>query len=618
MKLLPFVHRFTVAFPRAIAAHRSTRRPRGAHSALLASAVAAGTVVSGCTENYYDTKDIFPLAKPDAAVTHAPGTGALPTATAKPVDDAGATGPDAGDAEVGDAATDAAEPLSPPDATPGDTGTAPEDAGDASSADAYVGPLEPGAPIVNTTPAQQADFELFGEIANHYWFVVDPAQVELMNSRWEPPAQDIYSPAGNGSKVTYADHLLVTRASDGLTADYGKLQVRLVGSSTFAPWEAKRIPNIKIDADEFTDGLRVGGFEHFRFNNAQIGTIFREKFILDMFKKLNYPSLKTQYAWVGSSVWGPGIEVPYIMVESYKRPFCEAWASELGGGCENMWEGYGDPFDSGYGYGGNYFENPEYCQFDSCSSTRANEARTALALAPQGEGFKAATSDYVDWPSFHKYQCDLWILQIYDDALHVGNNVVLVERTDGKFQYLPWSVDISLSGYSQSLAGNTAIARGCQGDSQCWADTLSTCEAEIEAFIAADPVGVLDGLYADLGAAGMLRNGDDGFYEDLRRLLEARVENLPADLDDNRDPNPYGYGNDCERFYGYGFELCGDHCVPFGQCQLCEPEAPPVVADAGIADGGPADAGSAPGDAASTDAAVPVDPPVCVEPGYYL
>jgi hypothetical protein len=124
---------------------------------------------------------------------------------------------------------------------------------------------------------------------------------------------------------------VTTPAPDSKTADDGKVQVKIVGPSTQRPWTRRSIPNLNVDFDEFVEGQRIGGFEHLRFNNAQVGSIFRERLTLELFARLGYPAPRATYAWVSSNVWGPNVAIPYIVVERYKRSFCERWADEIGG-----------------------------------------------------------------------------------------------------------------------------------------------------------------------------------------------------------------------------------------------------------------------------------------------
>ena len=153
----------------------------------------------------------------------------------------------------------------------------------------------------------------------------------------------------------------------------------------------------------------------------------------------------------------------------------------------------------------------------------------------------------------------------------------MMERTDGKFQHLPYSIDISLGQewYPEvSLAGGSLLARGCQSDPQCWDDTITSCEGVLDAFIAANPIAMLDANYALLSQQGMLRDGDEARYKSIASYLARRIVELPVELELNREgPPPTDF---CE----FPFVLCGDVCMFPEECLVCEPEPEPV--DAGV------------------------------------
>jgi len=420
-------------------------------------------------------------------------------------------------------------------------------------------PLEDAYPDAPRPDVDVSSHELepFAEPGARFWLAVSERQLELMNEGVsgggvvldEPLDGDLYSP-GNRS-ATFVDHLLVTAPGEnGRTADYGRVQAKLVGQSTRRPWNERSIPNLNLDADHFVDGQRIGGFEHLRLNNAQVGSIFREHVTLELFRRLGYPAPLSTYVWVESNVWGKDVAIPYVLVERYKTSFCERQAEALGGGCVNMWEFAGDFAQDG-GPGpiplaqpapglpvASVFDDPDNCQLERCDNTRVKELEALLRSAPPGEGFEAATEAFVDWPSFQRFQCLSWMFATGDDAIDGLNDVVLVERADGKFQYLPYSVDLSLGQswvVEVPLAGQNVLASGCQADQSCWAGTVATCEALIEELVELDPVAVLDGTYDQLGSHGMLRDGDEARYEFLRAWFEARLASLPDELERNRE-----------------------------------------------------------------------------------
>jgi hypothetical protein len=293
-------------------------------------------------------------------------------------------------------------------------------------ADAGAGGTTSGVflPIPTSSP-DELDMDTFGVVGNRYWLEASEEQVTRMNAHYTTPLRDRYTSPGAGDP-TFVDHLLVTTAGDNpQTADLGKVQVRLVGNTTARLWTRTTLPNFKLDADEFVPQNRIGGEEHLRLNNAVTGTIFREKLVYDVFNRLGYPAPRASFAWVSGSVWGPGIAVPYVVVESYKGPFCERHADQLGGRCPNIWEfGFGDLGFSGL------LEDPENCQLRECDPGRAVELVRLVASTVPGVGFKEALGAWVDWSAFHRYQCLSWALELADDHLRLSN-VVLVERGDG-------------------------------------------------------------------------------------------------------------------------------------------------------------------------------------------
>jgi hypothetical protein len=502
-------------------------------------------------------------------------------------------GPDAGVVSTAPLEPPGQSEPAPVDPRPGIEASAEGEAPLGGEVDAGIPLASLGMPVADVSPSALA-VDVFGVLGNHYWFQVSPEQLELMNAPYLGGNYgDIYTPYGS-PEPPYVDHLWVTSAGDAPhTADFGKVQVRLVGQSTGRPWTEDTLPNFKLDLDEFVEKGRIGGLEHLRLNNAVVGSIYREKLTFDLYRALGYPAPRTAYAWVSGSVWGADIDVPYIAVEAYKPQFCELREADLGGGCVNMWEFYGDIGAGALGVADN-------CQFSDCEPTRALEFEDAVAATPFGDGYKEALVDWLDWDAFHRFQCLSWILGTGDDVLHNLNNLVLVERADGRFQHLPYSVDISLGQEWYPvvpLGGSSTLAMGCQSDTECWADTIATCEVLIDAFTNAAPVAMLDAIHAELEQAGMLRSGDEARYTALRRHIEQRLVDLPLELEDNRDGPSYGEG--CP----FPLLQCGESCVLFPEdCVLCEP-APPEelpedddgaagdIADAGADESTPDDTG---------------------------
>jgi hypothetical protein len=475
-------------------------------------------------------------------------------------------------------------------------------------------PYYPDAPIADT-PVADFELDLFGTPGNRYWFGVSEQQLEAMNKGDQggcPFCGGMYTPGDSGDAANYVDHLWVTTAGEEpRTADYGKVQVKIVGQSSRQPWDPNSIPNLNIDADQFVKNQRIAGYEHLRFSNGQVGSIFRDRVAYDLYRALDYPAPLVTYAWVQSNVWGPDISIPYLLVERYKQAFCQRNKTAFGGGCANIWEfasDFGYPQDGGGGVGGmgpkgplpfpggavgGVFDAPENCQVDKCESGRANELEALMSATAHGEGFKVALKDYIDWPAYHRFQCLSWLVGTPDDQIHANNNVVVVEREDGLFQMLPYSVDISLNLWGGiNLRGNNNLSVGCQADPACWEDTLDACEDLITDFKTIKPREMLKAVYDELDAQGMLRRGDAQQYQAIDAYLDDRLENATSELQQYRDGGavcqlPYVECNG-ECFYG----SCPDVCVPPGK-----PEPGPIFMEAGgaAAIGGAPAAGGAMG-----------------------
>jgi hypothetical protein len=517
---------------------------------LLALLAASAATLSACgetiTNHYYKYNYHTDGGAPESAA----GEGGAPSS---------ATGE--GGAAAGDVAAPEGGKASRPEPAAAGAGAGGEDSG--------IDPRYPGAPVSNT---ELVDFELdiFGVMGNRYWFAVTDEQRLAMNQDWGGGNNgDIYQP-NFGGNANWVDHLWVTSAGESpQIVDYGKVQVRVVGGSTRRDWDERNIPNLNVDADQFVKNQRIAGYEHLRFSNGQIGTIFRDHFAYRLYEAMSYPAPLTTYAWVSSNVWGADVSIPYTLVERYKRTFCTRYADDFGGGCANMWEYWGDfngYFGDVMGVKESLFDEPQNCQIDQCDATRVKELEAKLRETPPGEGFKAALVDYIDWPAFHRFQCLSWVFSTTDDPIHASNNVVLLEGNDGYFRYLPYSVDISLGlweGYV-SLHGGGVLPTGCQEDPTCWEDTLDECEAVISEFTSLDPNAMLATIYDQLKEQDMLRAGDDDRYRQLDSWLTRRLESLPAELQDYRDGSFCKYpevdcGGHCEYLY------CHDQCIPPGK-----------------------------------------------------
>lgn len=386
--------------------------------------------------------------------------------------------------------------------------------------------------LVPNTPYSDFEIDLFAASGHKFWVEVSARELARMNEQngggpgpilqfvreFEIDNGELYTP---GTGATWADHVIVQASGASAVADFGKVEVKLVGESTYRPWNTTSIPNVRFDFDEFEMNKRLGSFEHLRLNNAMVGTIFREALAHRIYRALGYPALRSTHAFLGSNVWGDDVWVPMTLMEVYKPRFCEDNADRLGGGCLNMWEFPGDPGDA---------FPPGACQWAECDDTRLKDFRAMMRRTPLGPGFKERSADFIDWDRMHEFQCISWMLATGDDALHNANNNLMIERMDGRLVWAPYSVDISAGQDwypTVPLTGTSRVARGCQLDPECWSDTLETCERLITAFDELNPELLVEQMVTTLGTAGMLRDGDMERAIELRQWYASRQTDLP-------------------------------------------------------------------------------------------
>ena len=373
-----------------------------------------------------------------------------------------------------------------------------------------------------------------------YHFEVSSEELEQMNEDWLEGwwggGYYVYE-VGDEESQTYSNPACIADPMNGVNANFGQVQLKITGQSTGVEWTATSIPPLSLDLGEFVDGQVLGADETrwAAFHPGTISYVFSEPTTYAILDAIGEPVPRTSLAWVSSNVWGDGIRIPYNAVEKYKLDWCEDHADDLGGGCVNMWEGVGD-FNSHM-----FSWLTDDCELNGieCDETNLRELVNVLASTSYDDNFEEATSAYLDWPAIKRSMCGSWMLWIGDDAFHNTNNVVTVEQANGLFRLLYYSVDLSAgaSGWYQytTLTGWNTLANGCYFDADCWQSTMDTCEGMIEDFVEADPVGIVDNFWGRLQAEGMVRGGDEAEYERIRAWYEARVEELPAELQCYRD-----------------------------------------------------------------------------------
>ena len=336
------------------------------------------------------------------------------------------------------------------------------------------------------------------EHGNRYWFRVTEDELAAMNDEWmnggwggdffdglydvEEPEMD----EGTGG-------VMLVQTPAGEAADFGRMQIYVVGESTGTVWATNTIPNRHVDADEFQNDLRIGGYEHLRLN-GQVGSLFAEAAALATFNALGYPAPQTSYAWVGGTPWqNANLEIPYTVVEVYKRSFCDAHKSFFGGGCENIWEGAG--LDVGGGWQAGFADS---CQISACNQERLDAFAEVVDASFYTRNFDEATEPFMDWDAFHTFQCLEWLLWVGDDYLHNSNNVVLTEaRRTVPLRFLLHRHIGGAGGVAPATPHSRLLhARdGLPADRSCWMND-GLMRRVIDAFGARSAATIVDSLWA--------------------------------------------------------------------------------------------------------------------------
>ncbi len=170
--------------------------------------------------------------------------------------------------------------------------------------------------------------------------------------------------------------------------------MKIVGQSTERPWTRRSIPNLNVDFDEFVDDQRIGGFEHLRFNNGQVGSIFRERVTLELYARLKYP--RRARATAGSRAMSGARTSP--SPTSWSNATSGAFASTgrtrsaeaaRTSGSSSATSLRATVIPGGPGAVGSVFDDPNICEFSECDNTRGRQLEAAVRETPLGDGFKA-------------------------------------------------------------------------------------------------------------------------------------------------------------------------------------------------------------------------------------
>ncbi len=310
--------------------------------------------------------------------------------------------------------------------------------------------------------------------------------------------------------------------------DTGKIALDTVGQSSFRIWT--EIPNFRLNVNTFDpDQTFPEKVKNIRLNNGQAdATVLREPIAMNIWRAMGYPAPRSSFAQVRSNVWDTefhsGAWSAYVLREQYKSVFFQINNLEV----LSVWEGWGDIFAESF---------TGECQWSNkveCDEEHLAEIVETVRSTPLGSGFMTATENIIDWPSIHQFQCLSALTGTGDDWIHNQNNVVIVLRTDGKIQYLPYSVDISANHpWYQDVPydGYSYLADACHQDLECRKEALTTCKEMIHRFEKIDvPTNIVDERWEALQQVGLNRAPDKSAYKKIREFYEAKPEQLRTEI----------------------------------------------------------------------------------------
>jgi hypothetical protein len=408
--------------------------------------------------------------------------------------------------------------------------------GGAGNEDGYTSHL-PACDSVTTV--SELDIDLFGEDGHLFYFEVTPkTRVAGDDQVCRGNNGGVYGLKNPPCPLAAENIRIVAGGAQKQCADTGRVELELVGQSSFRPW--LDIPNFKIDVEEFQDQKFKSGDKNLRLNNGQAdSTIIREAVALRVFRGLGYPAPPTRFVQTQSNVWDtlvePGVFAAHNMVRPYKKAFFKAELAEA----VHVWEGAGDPFMDGW-----YDVECEWTDEDECDDARLADIVSEVQQTPSGLGFMAATEHLIDWPALHKNQCIAALTGTGDDWIHNNNNVVLVLREDGRVMYLPYSTDISGDHpwYKNTpYDGMAFLAQQCAWDPDCREQALDTCDDVIDQFEALD---VANSIVAErcntLEGLGLMRGPDSKVCDQLKSFYGSKAGELRAEIEGLRDDSGMG------------------------------------------------------------------------------
>ena len=213
-------------------------------------------------------------------------------------------------------------------------------------------------------------------------------------------------------------------------------------------------PSLKINIDEYEQGVEVGCVDNITLNNAvQDPSMIRQCLSYSLMTKAGVPSPKCNFARVAVNDKSLGI---YVHVEPIKRSFLR---DHFGHDDGDLYEGTLSDFDA------SKMETFEAKNEDSDESKTILRALAAL-LENTTNPLKESLEEYVDIDSFLTF----WIMESlvghWDGYSGNTNNYYIYRTSDTeKLHFIPWGMDDSFE-RAEGVFTNTMLIQAILDDSE--------------------------------------------------------------------------------------------------------------------------------------------------------
>lgn len=203
-------------------------------------------------------------------------------------------------------------------------------------------------------------------------------------------------------------------------------------------------PSLKIDTDEYVDGLHWMGLDDLTFNNAiSDPSLVRQCLGFGVFAAADVPASRCNFARI--EVNGKDLGV-YVNVEPVQEPFLARHFSSDAG---NLYEGTLSDFREGWT---GTFSKETNDTIDDRSDIQA----VVDALEQDDDTVVVALEPLVDLDAFDTYwAAEVLLTHIDGYSWNTNNFYLYADPADGRFHFIPWGIDACLLSQGQ-LEGSPA------------------------------------------------------------------------------------------------------------------------------------------------------------------